>query len=150
MSGFRQHTVPQMIAWRGESNGPWSWRVPGVRPLPRPWCSLGCGRVGTSFFKDRGFGLVAVEELAAGTDLARGLIEVDYCEESYAISEGGTMYGPAARVNAACSEQCANARFTKCNGTWTVWAKRTIAAGKEVVVFYRATGGRCGVCGRVF
>ena len=119
--------------------------------LIRLWASYwASGRVGTSFFKDRGFGLVAVEELAAGTDLARGLIEVDYCEESYAISEGGTMYGPAARVNAACSEQCANARFTKCNGTWTVWAKRTIAAGKEVVVFYRATGGRCGVCGRVF
>ena len=109
------------------------------------WAS---GRVQTSFFDDRGFGLVAVEELAAGNDLARGLIEVDYCEDGYAIDEGGTMYGPAARVNAACSDECANARFTKCDGTWTVWAKRTIAAGEEVVVFYCATG-RC-VCGRVF
>ena len=126
-------------------SGPSAEAMVLIRLWAAYWAS---GRVRTSFFDDRGFGLVAAEKLAAGNVLARGLIEADYSEKNYAIEEGGTMYGPAARVNAACSKRCANAKFTQCDGTWTVWARRAIAAGEEVIAFYPATG-RC-VCGRVF
>ena len=50
------------------------------------------------------------------------------------------MYGPAAYVNAACSEACANAVFKIGAGVWRVRAKRGLAVGEEVLVHYPARG----------
>ena len=101
------------------------------------WAS---GKVQTTFCSARGFGLQAAKQLAAGQVAARGLLEKDVDEPCYTVFGGGTMYGPAALVNAACSESCANAVFRADAGQWRVEVKRVIRAGEEVLVHYPAHG----------
>ena len=69
------------------------------------------GQLRTTFSADRGFGVVAAKPLQAGQFVAQGALEKDFEEPCYAVLGGGTMYGPAALVNAACTERCANAIF---------------------------------------
>ena len=106
------------------------------------WAS---GKVQTTFCSARGFGLQAAKPLAAGQVVARGLFEKDFDEPCYTVLGGGTMYGPAAMVNAACSEACANAVFRAEARQWRVEVKNVIRAGEEVLVHYPACG-EC-VCG---
>ena len=87
----------------------------------------------------------AAVKVRAGHILAHGLLEKDYDEPCYAVLGGGTMYGPAALVNAACSGACANAIFRAKADAWWVEAKRVIPVGEEVLVHYPARG-KC-VCG---
>lgn len=109
--------------------------------LGRLWVAFwALGRVRTTFCAARGFGLVAAVKVAAGQVVARGLLEKDYDEPCYTVLGGGTMYGPAAFVNAACSEACANAIFRAEKGVWCVEAKRAIHVGEEVLVHYPARG----------
>lgn len=99
-------------------------------------------KVQTTFCCARGFGLQATKQLATGQVVARGLLEKDFDEPCYTVLGGGTMYGPAAMVNAACSEACANAVFRAEAGQWRVEVKSVIRAGEEVLVHYPA----CGEC----
>ena len=94
----------------------------------------------TSFSADRGFGLVTAVKVKAGRVVARGLLEKDYDEPHFRVLGGGTMYGPAAFVNAACKETCANAIFRVERGVWCVEAKRGLRVGEEVLVHYPARG----------
>ena len=57
-----------------------------------------------------------------------------YDEPGYAVAGGGTMYGPAAHVNAACSKACAIAEFCVEADEWRVVTKRAIAVGAEVII----------------
>ena len=102
-------------------------------------------RVRTTYSPARGFGLVAAVQVGSGRVVARGVIEKDHDEPNYMVEGGGTMYGPAALVNAACREQCANAIFRAEKGVWCVETKRGFRLGEEVLVHYPARG-QC-VCG---
>lgn len=109
--------------------------------LGRLWVAFwAVGRVHTKFGEARGFSLVASNNIQAGQVVARGLVEEDYHEACYAVQNGGTMYGPAALVNAACSEVCANSIFQKEKGEWRVVTKRSVRAGEEVLVYYPSRG----------
>ena len=98
------------------------------------------GRVHTTFCEARGFGLVASNTIQAGQIVARGVVERDYDEPCYTVQNGGTMYGPAALANAACSEACANAIFRKEKDEWRVVTKHIVRDGEEVLVYYPARG----------
>ena len=101
------------------------------------WAS---GVTRTTFGPARGFGLVAAAGMASGQVVARGILERDFEEPSYAVTGGGTMYGPAAYTNAAPSRAAANAVFrVEADGSWAVVSRRAISAGEEVLVYYRYT-----------
>ena len=88
----------------------------------------------------RGFGIVVTKSVASNVFIANGLIELDYEEPHYTVKGGGTMYGPAALINAACSEQCANAIFRRKGDVWNVTTTRGLRAGEEVLVYYPSRG----------
>ena len=114
--------------------------------LGRLWVAYwAVGRVRTTYTAERGFGVVAAVQVGSGQVVARGVIEKDYDEPHYKVKGGGTMYGPAALVNAACREECANAIFRVEKGVWCVQTKRGLRVGEEVLVHYPAQG-QC-VCG---
>ena len=116
--------------------------------LARLWVAFwAVGRVRTTFSVAGGFGLEAAVKVAAGQAVASGLLEKDYDEPCYTVLGGGTMYGPAALTNAACSESCANAIFRAEKGVWRVEAKRALRVGEEVLVHYPARG-KC-TCGAI-
>ena len=109
--------------------------------LVRLWVSFwALAHVRTTFSTARGFGLEAAVKRPAGVVVAYGLLEKDYDEPCYTVLGGGTMYGPAAFVNAACSNACANAVFRVQKGVWRVETKRVIQPGEEVLVHYPARG----------
>ena len=114
--------------------------------LGRLWVGFwAVGRVRTTYTAERGFGMVAAVQVGSGQVVARGVIEKDYNEPHYMVKGDGTMYGPAALVNAACREVCANAIFRVEKGVWCVQTKRVLRVGEEVLVHYTAQG-QC-VCG---
>ena len=104
------------------------------------------GALQTRFSAARGFGLHAAVPLRAGQVVARGIAEREYAESHYFVDGGGSMLGPAALANSACSSLCANALFRRRGVVWAVEMKRAVARGGEVLVHYPATG-RCPVCG---
>ena len=114
--------------------------------LGRLWVAFwAVQRVRTTYSPARGFGLVAAVQVGSGRVVARGVIEKGHDEPHYMVEGGGTMYGPAALVNAACREECANAIFRAEKRVWCVETKRGLRVGEEVLVHYPARG-QC-VCG---
>lgn len=92
------------------------------------------------FSSARGFGLVATKRVPPNRCLVSGLVEPDYDEPKYTVTGGGTMYGPAAMTNAACSVQCANAIFRQEGDVWRVMTTRGLLSGEEVLVHYPSRG----------
>ena len=61
---------------------------------------------------------------------------------------GASCLGPAALAISACSEKCKNAEFHTTSRTeWKLEMKHGIAIGKEVLVYYPMTNGKCPTCG---
>jgi hypothetical protein len=117
-----------------------------LRAEHRVWVAFwAVQRVRTTYSPARGFGLVAAVQVGSGRVVARGVIEKGHDEPHYTVAGGGTMYGPAALVNAACREECANAIFRAEKRVWCVETKRGLRVGEEVLVHYPARG-QC-VCG---
>ena len=100
--------------------------------LGRLWVAFwAVQRVRTTYSPARGFGLVAAVQVGSGRVVARGIIEKGHDEPHYTVAGGGTMYGPAALVNAACREECANAIFRAEKRVWCVETKRGLRVGAK-------------------